>query len=291
MEKITEDQLRRIKEFSCERLSCNPLNRDLIETFVSERGKGLVNYLKHFAWEKDIQGTTANYLIKSSGGQVVMFFSLKCGALFDPLDEKSIMKRTQNVQELLRNLHEEGEKKETAIQILESIRSGQDVSLDCVKHRLKLDAKHCEETLKQLNYDKEHEGNEQIIRVGHTYPAVDLVNFCSNDTTRDIWKEYGIEHPMGEVMFWAYVVPIILGVQTYIGCQYVFLFAADMSENATLINYYNVALKFAQPMNIGTNKPRYDLCCQFMCQEVSDLKQNRENYFNNFNPADDDIIA
>ena len=109
-------------------------------------------------------------------------------------------------------MHEEGEKKETAIQILESIRSGQDVSLDCVKHRLKLDAKHCEETLKQLNYDKEHEGNEQIIRVGHTYPAVDLVNFCSNDTTRDIWKEYGIEHPMGEVMFWAYVVPIILGV-------------------------------------------------------------------------------
>lgn len=96
---------------------------------------------------------------------------------------------------------------------------------------------------------------------------------------------------MGEVMFWAYVVPIILGVQTYIGCQYVFLFAADMSENATLINYYNVALKFAQPVNIGTNKPRYDLCCQFMCQEVSDLKQNRENYFNNFNPADDDIIA
>lgn len=89
------------------------------------------------------------------------------------------MKRTQNVQELLRNLHEEGEKKETAIQILESIRSGQDVSLDYVKHRLKLDAKHCEETLKQLNYDKEHEGNEQIIRVGHTYPAVDLVNFCS----------------------------------------------------------------------------------------------------------------
>ena len=33
-------------------------------------------------------------------------------------------------------MHEEGEKKETAIQILESIRSGQDVSLDCVKHML-----------------------------------------------------------------------------------------------------------------------------------------------------------
>ena len=74
MEKITEDQLRRIKEFSCERLSCNPLNRDLIETFVSERGKGLVNYLKHFAWEEDIQGTTANYLIKSSGGKLLCSF-------------------------------------------------------------------------------------------------------------------------------------------------------------------------------------------------------------------------
>lgn len=165
MGKITDEQLRIIEKFSCERLSCRPENLDLIKTFTNKRGKGLVNYLQHCAWEEDVQGVTANYLIKSCTGEAVMFFSLKCGALFDPLDEKTI------------------------------------------------------------------------------------------------------------------------------GCQYVFLFAADMSEDATLINYYNVALKFGQPTDISTNKPQYDLCCQFMCQGIGDLKKNQEEFFNNFNPDADDVIA
>ena len=291
MGKITDEQLRIIEKFSCERLSCRPENLDLIKTFTNKRGKGLVNYLQHCAWEEDVQGVTANYLIKSCTGESVMFFSLKCGALFDPLDEKTIEERTRVAQELLQNLHKEGQEKETAVQILERIRSGRDISFDQIKHSLKTNVKRGQGILKQLNYDKTHEGNEQIIRVGHTYPAVDLVNFCSNDITKDIWKECGIEHPMGEVMFWKYIVPIILKVQIHIGCQYVFLFAADMSEDATLINYYNVALKFGQPTDIGTNKPQYDLCCQFMCQGIGDLKKNQEEFFNNFNPDADDVIA
>ena len=52
-----------------------------------------------------------------------------------------------------------------------------------------------------------------------------------------------------------------------------------------------MALKFEKPTNLGTNKPSYDLCCVFMCQEVNELKRNRQEYFDNFNPDDDDIIA
>lgn len=220
-----------------------------------------------------------------------MFFSLKCGALFDPLDEKTIEERTHMAQELLRILLEEGQEKESVAQILERIRSGRDISFDQIKCAIKANVKQGQKILKQINYDKTHEGNEQIVRVGHTYPAVDLVNFCSNDIAKDIWNECGIKHPMGEVMFWKYIVPIILQVQVHIGCQYLFLFAADMSEDATLINYYNVALKFRQPTDIGTNKPQYDLCCQFMCQEIGNLKKNQEEFFDNFNPDADDIIA
>ena len=55
--------------------------------------------------------------------------------------------------------------------------------------------------------------------------------------------------------------------------------------------YYNVELKFEQPADIGANKPRYDFCCQFMCQKVNDLKINMESYFINFNPDKEDIIA
>ena len=105
------------------------------------------------------------------------------------------------------------------------------------------------------------------------------------------WKLYDIQHPVGEVMFWKYIAPIIYETQERIGCQYVYLFAADASPDGVLINYYNVALKFEKPTNVGTNKPSYDLCCEFMCQEISKLRKNRQEYFDNFNPDDGDIIA
>lgn len=53
---------------------------------------------------------------------------------------------------------------------------------------------------------------------------------------------------------------------------------------------------FAHPrcrraQNVGTNKPFYDFCCEFMSQEVNNLKVGREFFLDNFNPdVDDEII-
>lgn len=293
MGKITDDQKRLLEKFSCERLSSNPKNHNLIKNFVSEKGSLLVDYLYDLAWDEDVEGKTAYYLIKSSEDEIALFFSLKCGALFDPLDEKIVEKKVKKLQELLRavqGISTNGKEKEFATQILENFRSGQDISIEQIKRNIKISTQQAKEFLENLDYDKEHEQNEQIIRVGHTYPGIELVHFCANDLITKKWKSYGIQHPMGEVMFWKYIAPIIYETQKYIGCQYVYLFAADASRDGVLINYYNVALKFEKPKNLGTNKPRYDLCCVFMCQEVNELRRNRQEYFDNFNP-DDDIIV
>lgn len=294
MGRITEEQRKIIESFSCERLSYREENKELIKSFSSVRGRGLVNYLQSCAWQDDIEGNMANYLIKSSEGDVVLFFSLKCGSLFDPLDEKTIEERAQWAQELLgkvQAINADGQERDLAIQLLERIRSGRDIPLEQIKNRIKLNAQQAQEFLRQLNYDKEHEENGQIIRVGHTYPGIDLVNFCLNDSAKEKWKQCNLKHPIGKILFWEYIAPIICKVQNYVGCQYIFLFAADTSEDGTLINYYDVELKFKQPTDIGTNKPRYDLCCQFMCETISELKQNREEFFDKFNPNEDDIIA
>ena len=145
--------------------------------------------------------------------------------------------------------------------------------------------------IKDVNFDKEKEVNKQIIRVNCTYPGIELMHFCTNDNAKDFWHKCSIKRPMGEVLFWKFIVPIVFKVQNQIGCQYIFLFASDTSQDETLINYYNISLKFEQPDNIGTSKPRYDFCCKFMCQEISKLKENHQEYFNNFNPDDEDIIA
>lgn len=294
MGKITEEQKKIIESFSCERLSSKKENKDLIKRFTSDKGRSLVGYLQHLAWDEDIECKTAYYLIKSPDDEIAMFFSLKCGALFDPLDEDIIEQRAKRAQELLQivqGISKDGKERELAIQILEQFRSGQNISVEQIKQHIKMSAQQAQKMLDHLNYDKAHEENGQIIRVGHTYPGIELVHFCSNDLMKEKWKIFHINHPMGEVMFWQYIAPIIYETQKHIGCQYAFLFAADASEDGALINYYDVALKFEKPTDVGTNKPRYDLCCEFMCQEVNKLKKNRQEYFDNFNPDNDDIIA
>lgn len=293
MGKITDKQRRIIEKFSCERLSSNPENKNLIKNFVSEKGSSLVEYLHNWAWDEDIEGKAAYYLVKSPENEIALFFSLKCGALFDPLDEKIIEQNAKRLQEILQavqGINKNGKEKELAIQILEGFRSGQDIPIEQIKANIKVNAQQAQELLKSLSYDKKHE-NEQIIRVGHTYPGIEIVHFCANDLVRDTWKSFNINHPMGEVMFWRYISPIIYEIQDRIGCQYAYLFAADTSTDGILINYYDVALKFERPTNVGTNKPSYDLCCKFMCQEVNELRKNRKEYFDNFNPDVGDIIA
>lgn len=294
MGKITDKQKEIIESFSCERLSDKQENKELIKNFKSEKGRSLVRYLQHLAWDEDTEGKTAYYLIKDPDNEIALFFSLKCGALFDPLNEVIIKQRAKRAQEwlhIVQGLNKGGQEREIAIQLLENFRSGQDIPVEQIKKRIKLNAQQAQMILDQLNYDKEHEENEQIIRVGHTYPGIEIMHFCSNDSMKERWKSFGINHPMGEVMFWQYIAPIIYGIQERIGCQYAYLFAADASEDGNLINYYNVALKFEQPTEVGTNKPSYDLCCVFMCQEVNELRKNRQEYFDIFNPDDDDIIA
>ena len=69
-----------------------------------------------------------------------------------------------------------------------------------------------------------------------------------------------------------------------VGCQYLFLFAADLSKGEKLVQYYADQLNFEIPENLATAKPIYDFSCKFMCQEVKGLEKGREEFFNNFNP-------
>lgn len=294
MGKITDEQKKIIKSFSCERLTKKQENKDIIKNFQSDKGRSLVWYLNKRAWDEDTEGETAYYLIKSPDNEVALFFSLKCGALFDPLDEKIVEQRAKRYKELLQTvqgINKNGKERELAIQILENFRSGQDIPIEQIKTNIKVNAQQAQDFWKSLNYDKEHEQNEQIIRVGHTYPGIEIVHFCSNDLMKDKWKSFRINHPMGEVMFWKYIAPIIYKIQKHIGCQYAYLFAADTSRDGNLVNYYDVSLKFERPTDVGTNKPSYDLCCEFMCQKVNELRRNRKEYFDNFNPDVGDIIV
>lgn len=81
--RITEEQSRLLDVLVCERLSSNVENKELIQTIENSKGEYIVNRLKETGWREDMEGKMAYYLVKLSADEVLMFFSLQCGSLFD----------------------------------------------------------------------------------------------------------------------------------------------------------------------------------------------------------------
>ena len=69
----------------------------------------------------------------------------------------------------------------------------------------------------------------------------------------------------------------------HVGCQYLFLFAADLSEDENLVNYYRTYLNFEDTEDRGTAIPIYDDTCKFMYQETVGLRQKQLIFYENFN--------
>ena len=287
--RITQRQADILNHLTCQRLTADFRNKVLVRSFRNSRGWGLLNYLFELGWQEDQEGSTAFYIIKNPNDEVLLFFSLKCGALFDPLNEEEIQQRNHVYQKLLHEIQvARTGRTGDASSIIESIRSGYGLTAEEMEQQLTLRLKEGTRKLRQMDKDKACEKNKRMVRVGETHPGVELVHFCANDEARSYWRKCGFGHPMGEVLFWWFIAPIIYQIQESVGCQYAFLFAADSSPDGILVNYYNVSLKFYQPEDLGTSKPRYDFFCQFMCQQIRELRHNREAYFENFNPDDDD---
>lgn len=287
--KMTKKQESFLSTLTCQRLSDDPANKKLIKGFKCARNRQLAAYLKYFGWEEDTAGTLSFYVVKNQENQILLYFSVKCGALFEPLDEDALVATIARYRGILEDIQNkrDGLADDATLAVLEQLQMEFGMNLNRLDYHLRSQIYQKNSKLHEIEEDKRHEPNPGIARVVRTYPAVELVHFAVNDEARAFWTKakmkYGIHKPLGEVMFWQFVAPVLCAVRESLGCEYVYLFAADDSEDRTLVNYYQVALNFDQPDNIGTNKPRYDFTCEFMCQHLSDLHRRRKTYFDSFN--------
>lgn len=297
---ITKEQKEQLDSFTCERLSACEDGQESVELFESEKGALLVGYLKDRGATEDGNGESAFYLIRNRDKLPLLFFSLKCGSLFLPFDIEEHEQRAQQASELLRMLNEprdESNERQNALysQLNEiAIKSNTDLSKTVKQTKLRLTREYGNAKKRASYYrqDEARDSENPILRVGETMSGVELMHFCANDRARQYWRSLGIPHPMGEVLFWYYIIPTIRKIQRLAGCRYLYLFAADSTEDRSLINYYNVALKFEKPSGmIGTNKPFYDFCCEFMAQEINKYVDAEMAYYQHFNLDPDEIIA
>lgn len=281
---ITEQQRAILDSFSIERLSDSEENFHLVSDFQNSRSDSLTNKIQSEAFEEDELGIVAFYVIKNKDGKIVFYFSLKCGQLYDKLYEKDHVHLIQNLLEYFDQIEQEETTSESDLDLIEEIRESVRSRKGILKSDLNKIQKKDNKAVKDL--EKAFTGNMQ--RVGQTFAGIEIVQFCLNDKYSKDLKKLDFFPSFGAIVFWHFLVPKVLEVRKYIGCHYLFLFAADTSEDESLIRYYKT-LRFTDAGEHGAVIPLYDWTCRFMYQEISSLEEGQRSFFNDFNRDDDDV--
>lgn len=272
--KITEEQIAALDTLKCVRISSDEAHLNQVNSFFNAKNQNLVEYLQGEANKHDEIGKTVCFLIKTLEDEILAYFSLKCGLLFDREGNIEKIEAKKKLDELLRKQQLLADDKNLAEEISNELNE----SINSLRKEL---AKHY-----QID-------DEDIIhkRVAHTYSGIEIAHFCVNDRMRYYWKQMGMPEKSrpGATIFWYHVVPKILKVNEFIGAEYVYLFAADTSHDAVLVSYYKDKMNFEEPSNIFSVLPVYDFGCQLMSQRIENLSSGLEEFFNEFNPDSDAI--
>ena len=77
---------------------------------------------------------------------------------------------------------------------------------------------------------------KNLKNVGTTFQGVEIVYFCANDEYRHIWTGLQIPMKLGSYIFSRFLVPIVQDLTELVGCEYLFLFVADLTEDEELSN-------------------------------------------------------
>lgn len=279
-ERITKKQKDCLASLVCQRISDDETNRQVIQKFVNTRNPGLPHALKK-GWNADKQDRVAYYIVKDpSDEEPLVFFSLKCGEIHIPLSPEKLNQAVENNMALLDAACGQ-DAPDWAKEIIEKRKV--DGVLPMEKF-LELYGSYRRSIAKKESYDYEMQvEGDNIIRTKKNFAGVELVHFCIHEPAREKWKTMGMgSQSLGKTMFWNFVVPVIREIRKLVGCEYIYLFAADEEKDGTLTRYYQ-DLGFAFRDDINVNKPAYDFCCYFMCQEVKALRNRQREFFRNFN--------
>lgn len=285
--RITDEQKAVLDSLVVERLRDHRSeNASLVNSFANTKNPVLESIIRtRLSFDRDAEGTVAYYVVKSPKGELLLYFSLKCGELFEKLDQFKL-DLAYNVRNAVYKL----QNRETFSE--EECKNAEDFinqNLSDIKLILPEIDKYLEKK-DDLHADVTNELNTEMQRVLKTYPAIEIEEFCANDNGREAWKSLGIKRKLGECVFWHKIVDMLDSVQNIAGCQYVYLFAADASADGELVNYYKERLKFEQSAVLGANKPKYDFQCYFLCQSIKDLKMRRNQFYDDFNADSSGVV-
>ena len=222
----------------------------------------------------DEKGYLASFVVMSPTNIPLVFFSFRCGELFrEPQIERMIIGHEAYIafQKLMSNSYNSDEEHQQA---LAAVKRAIDEGLTPD------DWQNLYQKKESWNKDEKLEATKEITKVLESYPAVELKLFGINESAKEYWKSLNLpeDMKMGETLFWLKAVKIIEKITRYVGCQYVYLFAADKEAEGQLVQYYRVRLGFKSDSSLSANKPHFDWQCQFLFQSTDELLDRRKKF-------------
>lgn len=258
-----------MKSLHCERLSKNDKNCDYIEGFFSTKNSSIPEKLLSDGYDEDTSGINSYYIVKNDNNEVLFFFSLKCGQLHEPYlkrEQQDLFDRfARFINGRASEINTDKDEKKQAQKIQEKLRSGNGLTKSDVEF-FQGKSELVDDVIHVCNLDQKH--------VLSTSGGIELVHFCANEDKRSVWP---LPEKLGISVFWYFIVPIILDVRELIGCTHVFLFAADVTEDETLVKYYK-QIGFEDTRTKVSVYPSYDEFCRFMYREIRSLTVERESF-------------
>lgn len=122
--KITEEQKELLKNLSCERLASDPNNMRLVDSFENYKNPSIADVIKDEAFSEDENNKIAYYLIKDCSGEILFFFSLKCGLLYDEFIEGDKLEQLKHFYEYLQTQRNEDKYSDDELKTIDSILEG-----------------------------------------------------------------------------------------------------------------------------------------------------------------------
>lgn len=259
----------------------NADNKELINGFVSKKANNqLESYIKNEnkAWAEDLDGETRVYLVKDESGEIALFFSIKCGLLIGENPKYKLNLAERDFVNIVFEAKKERDKKALEAYYDYGTREfGERIDILFEVASKRFDAKKEVKTTGQV----------ETWRVEKCVSAIELRHLCKNENYQ-IPCDIGV--PFGFGIFWEVIVPKMMDITKCVGCKYIYLFAADKSDEVgntdvkKLVNYYKNAFKFyeSEEDDLVIVKPDYDEDCFGLIQEINMMENNREAVWHEF---------
>lgn len=281
MSRITPQQREWIDSLECVRLSSSEAHQDLIYSFSSSKYEYLESKLCDQGYDKDKDGKEAYYIVRQKdSSEILMYFTLRAGMLYESVpDPKCISlceeycdntKRKSGYNDRIRDF-----------QIDNNL---SDKDLDSYMSQLYSETRALQKKRRQ---ESKMVQSKDVVLVDKIFPAIEIAAFCKNSSCESYSaKEFG-HHKIGEIVFWFKILPIVFRCRELIGLEYIYLFAANDTEDELLSNYYQIRLNFKSHSNIGVLKPTENSGCRFHYQRLTEASEQIKLIEEQFNPDPD----